>query len=85
MEQTPTVARRVEVALVVVLTAVEEVDGLAPDVGVGLVHRARLPLVDQAGGVLGVGVAPLVGDDVVGGDAVAVVGGRRRSSWRWGS
>ena len=44
-----------------------------------------LPLVDQAGVVLGVGVAPLVGDDVVGGDAVAVVRRARRSSWRSGS
>ena len=66
---------RVDVALAAVLAAVDEVDGLAPDVGVGLVHRARLPLVDQPGRALGVGVAPLVGHDVVGGHAVAVVGG----------
>ena len=57
-----------------VLPVVEQVDRLAPDVGVGLVHRAGLPLVDQPGGVLGVGVAPLVRDGVVGGDAGAVVG-----------
>ncbi len=61
--------------LALVLAAVDQVEGLAPDVGVGLVERAGLVLVDQPGGVLGVGVAPLVRHDVVGGDSVAVVGG----------
>ena len=64
----------VQVALALVVTLVDQVEGLAPDVGVGLVERTGLPLVDQAAGVLGVGVAPLVRDDVVGRDAGAVVG-----------
>src|SRR5680860_946645 len=63
-----------EVALAGVLATVDEVDGLTPDVGVALVHGAGLPLVDQVRGVLRVGVGPLVGDHVVGRDAVAEQG-----------
>ncbi len=63
----------VDGALALVVTTVHQVEGLAEDVGVGLVERARLPLVDQSVGVLGVGVGPLVRDHVVGGDPVAVV------------
>ena len=53
--------------------AVQQVDRLAPDVRVRLVQCARLPLVDEVVRVLRVRVAPLVCDDVVGRDAVAVV------------
>ena len=47
---------------------VEAVDRLAPDVGVRLVQSPRLPGVDEIVRVLGVGVAPLVRGDVVGGE-----------------
>ena len=74
VEQSPTGRDGVDVALAFVLAAVDEVDGLTPHVGEALVHRTGLPLVDQARRVLGVGVTPLVGHDVVGRHPVAVVG-----------
>ena len=63
----PVAARRIE------SRAVDQVDHVAPDVGVRLVQGTRLPLVDQVVCVLRVGVTPLVGDRVVTGDARAVV------------
>src|SRR3546814_3040486 len=40
-------ARDGQVALTLIEASVDQVDGLAPDVGVGLVEGAGLPLVDQ--------------------------------------
>ncbi len=54
--------------------AVEEVDRLAPDVGVGLVQRARLAEVHEVVAELRVRVTPLVRDDVVEVEQRAVVG-----------
>ena len=51
--------------------AVDVVDGLAPDVRVGLVQGAGLPGVDEVVRVLRVGVAPLVAGHVVGREAGA--------------
>ena len=51
--------------------AVDAVDGLAEDVRIGLVECARLPFVDEAVGVLGVGVRPIVARHVVRREAVA--------------
>src|SRR3546814_7702492 len=44
-------ARGGQVALTLIEASVDQVDGLAPDVGVGLVEGAGLPLVDQTLGV----------------------------------
>ena len=52
LEHWPTASLRVDVTLVPVHAAVDQVDGLAPDVGVGLVEGSRLPLVDAVPGVL---------------------------------
>ena len=57
--------------------AVDHVHGLAPDIGVGFVQGARLPLIDQVVSVFGVGVAPFVRHDIIGSHSVTVI--RRRA------
>ncbi len=54
---------------------VEQIHDLAEDVGVALVESPRLPGIDQIVGEIGVGVGPLVGDDIVDGKTVAEVDG----------